>query len=55
MQRETARQGTENITAQLEQEFNQNKDKVVQMLIENCITVDTSIPRVVRGRFDEDK
>ena len=35
----------------LEQEFEQNKEAVIEMLIQNCMTVDKSIPRVVRGDF----
>ena len=37
----------------IENEFEQNKQRVVEMLIENCMAVDTSIPRVVRGKFEE--
>merc|ERR1711971_351603 len=39
----------------LEGEFEQNKDAVVEMLIENVMAVDWSIPRVVRGKFGEDE
>ena len=39
---------------QLESEFDTNKEKVVNMLIENCMSVDVSIPRVVKGKFGED-
>ena len=39
----------------LENEFEQNKDKVVDMLIENVMAVDCSIPRVVRGKFGEEE
>ena len=46
--------GSGNITEVLEREFERNKDSVVEMLIKNCMTVDTSIPRVVRGKFDEE-
>ena len=37
----------------IEQEFQQNRQKVVEMLIEHCMNVDTSIPRVVQGRFEQ--
>ena len=46
--------GSGNITEVLEREFERNKDSVVEMLIKNCMHVDTSIPRVVRGKFDEE-
>ena len=39
----------------LEGEFEQNKEKVVDMLIDNVMAVDCSIPRVVRGKFGEDE
>ena len=39
----------------IEAEFNENKQRVIEMLIENCMHVDTSIPRVVRGKFDEEE
>ena len=42
----------DNQMAQIEQEFEQNKQTVVEMLIENCMAVDTSIPRVVCGKFE---
>ena len=38
----------------LENEFEQNKDAVVDMLIENVMAVDCSIPRVVRGKFGDE-
>ena len=53
MERETAAQGSDNTMQVIEREFAQNKDAVIEMLIENCMAVDTSIPRVVRGKFDE--
>ena len=33
-------------------EFDRHKQNVIEMLINNCMTVDTSIPRVVCGRFE---
>ena len=39
----------------LEAEFHQNKAMVIDLLIKNCMTVDTSIPRVVRGKFGEEE
>merc|ERR1712032_825915 len=53
MERETAAAGSDNTMSVIEREFEQNKDAVIELLIENCMTVDTSIPRVVRGKFDE--
>ena len=41
--------------AKLEAEFNSNKDQVVQMLIDNVMEVDCSIPRVVRGKFGDEE
>ena len=37
----------------LQKEFEVNSDKVIDLLIENCMNVDISIPRVVRGNFEE--
>lgn len=36
----------------IEGEFHANKQTVVEMLIDNCMYVDTSIPRVVCGKFE---
>ena len=36
----------------VEAEFERNKQSVIEMLIQNCMTVDTSIPRVVCGKFE---
>ena len=33
-------------------EFDENKDKVVNMLIENVMKVDCEIPRVVKGDYE---
>ena len=42
--------------AAIEDDFQANKDEVVEMLINNVLNVDVSIPRVVKGDFeDEDK
>ena len=38
----------------LQKEFEANKEKVVEMLIENVMQVDCSIPRVVQGKFGEE-
>ena len=38
----------------LEGEFGANRERVVEMLIDNVLQVDCSIPRVVRGKFGED-
>ena len=37
----------------LEREFEANREKVVNMLIDNVMQVDVSIPRVVQGKFGE--
>ena len=39
----------------IEGEFTQNKQAVIELLIRNCMAVDTSIPRVVRGKFEEEE
>ena len=33
-------------------EYDQNKEKVIDMLVDACMTVDCEIPRVVKGRFE---
>ena len=38
---------------QLKSEYTQNRDEVIDMLIGGLMQVDTSIPRVVRGHFEE--
>ena len=54
MQQESANQaGTGTDMSVIEREFETNKQTVIEMLIQNCMTVDTSIPRVVRGKFEE--
>ena len=53
MEQEMSRMGDTNSTHVIEREFAQNKDAVVDMLVQTCMNVDTSIPRVVRGRFEE--
>ena len=40
--------------ATIEVEFEKNKQSVVELLIRNCMQVDTSIPRVVKGKFGDD-
>ena len=39
----------------IQREFDDNKHKVIDLLIDNCINVDISIPRVVRGNFEEEE
>jgi predicted oxidoreductase len=36
----------------LQGEYQANQDEVIAMMIEACMKVDTTIPRVVRGQFD---
>ena len=55
IEQEHAREGDVNSMTVLNQEFEQNKLVVIDMLIENCMNVDISIPRVVRGKFGEDQ
>lgn len=40
---------------QLENDFNGNKDAVIEMLIKNVMEVNIEIPRVVRGNFEEEE
>ena len=39
--------------AQLDADFNANKDAVIEMLIKNVMSVNIEIPKVVRGDFEE--
>ena len=50
---EAAKNGVASDFGVLENEFDTNRDKVIDLLIENCLNVDISIPRVVRGNFEE--
>ena len=52
MEQETAGQGDSGNMRVIEGEFERNKQAVIEMLINNCMTVDTSIPRVVCGKFE---
>ena len=53
MEQETSAQGSDaNTMRVIEGEFKNNKQQVIEMLINNCMTVDTTIPRVVIGRFE---
>ena len=36
----------------LTREFNENKAKVVELLVHSVLEVDCEIPRVVKGKFD---
>ena len=49
-----AKAGGEGSAAQIEAEFESNKATVIELLIRNCMQVDTSIPRVVKGKFGDD-
>ena len=52
---EAAKTGVQTDFSEIKNEFESNKAKVIDLLIENCINVDISIPRVVRGNFDEEE
>ena len=52
MEQETSGQGEGGNMRVIEGEFERNKQNVIEMLINNCMTVDTTIPRVVIGRFE---
>ena len=36
----------------LSREFETNKERVIDMLVDNCMKVDIDIPRVVKGDFE---
>ena len=38
--------------SKLEGEYRQNRERVVELLLENCLNVDIEIPRVVKGVFE---
>ena len=40
---------------QLEEDYNGQRDEVISMLIRNVMTVDISIPRVVKGNFEDEE
>ena len=52
MEQETGGQGDGNTMRVIEGEFERNKQAVIELLIENCMNVDISIPRVVIGKFE---
>ena len=39
--------------AQLTKEYKENRDSVIDMLVESCMKVDCEIPRVVKGNFEK--
>ena len=53
MDAEFERKGNLSDTSQIKREFDMNKDGVIDLLIQRCMEVDVSIPRVVRGDYDE--
>ena len=55
MEADFARKGNISDTSHLHAEFEQNKDQVIDMLIQRCMEVDVSIPRVVRGDYEGDQ
>ena len=55
MEADFARKGNISDTSHLHAEFEQNKDSVIDMLIQRCMEVDVSIPRVVRGDYEGDQ
>ena len=52
MESEMTDETSEDQMRQIESEFESNKQSVIELLIENCMNVDTSIPRVVCGKFE---
>ena len=54
-ERDMAAEGSTGNMDVIEGEFVQNKQAVIELLIRNCMNVDTSIPRVVRGKFEEEE
>ena len=54
LEAEGKNQGTDHVDMSvLENEFKTNREKVVNMLIENVMQVDVTIPRVVQGKFGD--
>ena len=41
--------------AAIEADFQENKAEVIDMLISNVLNVDISIPRVVKGNFEDEE
>ena len=52
MEQESAGQGDATSMRVIEGEFERNKQAVIELLINNCMNVDISIPRVVIGKFE---
>ena len=55
MDADFAKKGNLSDTSVIHREFEQNKDGVIDMLIQRCMEVDVSIPRVVRGDYEGDE
>ena len=55
MAAENANAAQESDLDKIRGEFEENREKVVEMLIGHCMEVDCSIPRVVRGKFEEEQ
>ena len=53
MDAENQKQGGGVEMSQLQAEFDANKEKVIDLLVDTVINVDISIPRVVCGNFEE--
>ena len=52
MDADFSRKGNLSDTSQIHREFDSNKDAVIDMLLQRCMEVDVSIPRVVRGDYE---
>ena len=48
-------QGQGDNLEQLEEDYNGQRDEVISRLIGNVMTVDISIPRVVKGNFEDEE
>ena len=57
LQEEAATSGgadNEKVMGEIKNDFGDNKEEVIQMLIENIMNVNIEIPKVVKGKFEED-
>ena len=44
---------TENEIKEISQQYTENKEKVIKLLLDNIMSVDLEIPKVVIGKFEE--
>ena len=49
---ETLGQSSAVTLEEINRDYAQNRESVIDMLVDKCMTVDKEIPRVVRGNFE---